>query len=64
MNEQEETADCRELPLGLKHLPGTTEQNCEDGGNFRPNFRLGTFHTFLLRLHEREDEETTFSKLW
>jgi hypothetical protein len=55
--------DCCELPLGLKRLPGMSEQNSEDGGNFRLNFRLGTFHTLLLWLLEREYEETTFFEI-
>jgi len=49
--------------LGLKHFPETTEQNSEYGGDCRPKIRLGTFHTLLLRLLEREDEETTFFEM-
>lgn len=63
MNEQEEDVDCCELPLGLKNLPESTEQNSEDGGDSRLKIRLGTFHTLLLWLVEREDEETTFFEM-
>ena len=48
MNEQEEVVDCCELPLGLKRLPESTEENSEDGGDSRLKIRLGTFHTLLL----------------
>jgi len=48
MNEQEEVVDCCELPLGLKYLPESTEQNNEDGGVSRLKIRLGIFRTLLL----------------
>ena len=56
MNEQEEVVVCCVLPLGLQHLPGTTEENSEDGGYTRLNFGLGTFHKLLPLLHEHEDK--------
>lgn len=63
MNEQEEVVVCCVLPLGLKHSPGRTEQNSEDGGDSRLNFGLDTFHKLLLLLHEHEDKETTFFEM-